>query len=319
MAHRALITGISGFVGGFLAEHLSACGDAVLGAAPNGDWLPDSPAELRDRVEIVAWDVGRDDGLSAEGRARIADFAPTCVYHLAAVSVPRDCGDAGEPAPIAKAINVEGTRRVVETAVDLPTRPRVLAVSSSHVYAPVRRNAQRVTESSPLGSRWGYGQSKLQAEEAVRRAVWERQADAIIVRAFQHTGPRQNARMMLPQWVRQFVEDDSAPIEVYTRDAWIDLTDVRDVVRAYRLLVEHGERGEVYNVGSGAPRRTGDVLEILHQMAGPHRRILELYPGVKFDPIADTARLAARTGWRPEIPLRQTVADTLAWWRAKSG
>ena len=314
MPHRTLITGLPGFVGGFLAEHLLECGDDVLGCSPDGAWEPSSPEELRDRVELLEWDLGDEAGIPAKQRQLIEDFRPDWIFHLAGLSVPGDCGQ-DEIAPQARAINVDGTRRVMELAAALPSRPRVLFVSSSHVYTPVTPETPVVDELAPLGPRRGYGRSKLAAEAEVRRAVDELGCDAVVTRSFQHTGPRQNPRMMLPQWARQFARDESDPVEVYTRDAMIDLTDVRDVVRAYRLLIERGRRGEVYNVGSGVARRSGDVLDVLRNLADPQRPIVELHPGRKQDPIANIARLVQCTAWQPMIPIETTVADTLSWWR----
>ncbi len=316
MNQHVLITGASGFVGGFLAEHLLELGQEVLGCSPDGRWIEESAESLKGRVELVPWDMSSPDGLTEEGYRRIGQFQPKAVYHLAAISIPEDCG-AAEPTPLAEAINVGGTRQVLELAARLPSRPRVLLTSTSHVYAPVGPDTPRVDENSPLGDPRGYGRTKLSAEAEVRRAVDRGECDAVIVRAFQHTGPHQNARMMLPQWAQQFADGGSEPVEVYTRDAHIDMTDVRDVVRAYRLLMEQGECGEAYNVGSGTSRRSGDLLEILHQMADPGRPIVELRPGFKQDPIADITRLTNLTGWRPEIPAEQTIADTLAYWRGK--
>jgi GDP-4-dehydro-6-deoxy-D-mannose reductase len=317
MPHRALITGISGFAGGFLAEHLLECGDEVLGCSPDGAWEQSSPEELRRRVELVAWDLGSPEGLSAAARRQIEEFRPDYIYHLAALSVPEDSGDE-EPLPAALEINVGGTRRVMELAASLPSRPRVLFISSSHVYAPVSRESPRLDETAPLGPGRAYGRTKLLAEGEVRRAIDEHGCDAVIARSFQHTGPRQSPRMMLPQWARQFAAGGSQPVEVYTLDAHIDLSDVRDIVRAYRLLMEGGRGAEVYNVGSGVSRRTGDVLELLRSLADPARPVVELRPGFKQDPIAQTARILHCTGWRARIPLETTVSDTLAWWRRLS-
>ena len=100
---------------------------------------------------------------------------------------------------------------------------------------------------------------------------------------------------------------------MHTRDARIDLADVRDVVRAYRLLVEHGRRGEVYNVGSGVQRTSGQVLDLLRGMADPERPVIELHPGPKQDPIADVTRLVDCTGWRPQIPVEKGLQATVEW------
>jgi len=316
MSDRALITGVSGFVGGFLTECLLRAGDAVLGCSPDGAWTESSPKSLENQVELLGWDLADPAAPDESVRRRIEQFRPDAIYHLAALSIPKDCGRE-EPTPLAGTINVAGTRRVLELAAGLSTRPRVLLTSSSHVYAPVSPEAPRVDENAPLGPRRGYGRTKLAAEDEVRRFVEQGLCDAVIARAFQHTGPRQSPRMMLPGWARQFADGTRRPIEVTTRDAVIDLTDVRDVVRAYRLLIEHGRRAEVYNVGSGTSRRSGDVLELLRSMAGPDRPIVELQPGYKQDPIARITRLVQLTGWRAEIPLEQTVSDTLAYWRSR--
>ena len=317
MSRPVLITGVGGFAGGFLAEHLLACGDSVLGCSPDGEWEPAGSPLIRDSVELVEWDLAADNGLADEAWRRIEAFRPGIIYHLAAMSVPQDCGTM-EPSPVALAINVGGTRRVLRLAGSLSTQPRVLFVSSSLVYAPVDFDSPKVGEDALLGPIGAYGRTKLAAEEVVGKAVQQDGRDAVIVRAFQHTGPRQNDRMMLPQWSKQFASAADGPVQIHTRDARIDVTDVRDVVRAYRLLGEHGAAGEVYNVGSGISRRTGDVVQLLRRLAGSNRKIEEIRPGSKQDPIADIDRLVELTGWRPEISLEQTVADTLGYWREQA-
>jgi len=312
MTRRALVTGVSGFVGGYLAEHLLAQGDEVLGTVPDDRPLATSAPAL-DHIAQVTWDFSGGE-VPSSARRMIQRFAPEVIYHLAALSVPEDCGSI-EPTPLAVAVNVEGTRRVLELAAALSTRPRVLVVSTCHVYAPVTPDRARVAESAPLGPASAYGRTKLAAEDLVRRVVAEGACTAMIVRGFPHTGPRQSPRMMLPEWTSQFAVPGPEPVRVHTRGARVDLSDVRDVVRAYRLLVETGVPGEAYNVGSGVERTSGEVLELLRAMAGPDRAIVELRPGFKQEPIADITRLTACTGWHPEIPLAQTVADTWAWWR----
>jgi len=227
--------------------------------------------------------------------------------------MPDDCGEE-EPSPLAVRINVDGTQRVLALAAALPSSPRVLSISSSYVYAPVTADRPRIDETWPVTPKRGYGRTKLAAEEAVRHAVVEDHVDAVIVRAFQHTGPGQSPRMMLSEWAFQFAQGGPTPVKVHTQDAWIDLTDVRDVVRAYRLLALDGERGEVYNVGSGIARRTGDILSLLPKTAQPPRPGVERRPGCKQDPSADITRLTRRTGWQPRIPLEQRVQDTFRWW-----
>ncbi len=240
---------------------------------------------------------------------------------FSAVSVPARCGDRGITR-LAEQVNVGGTRQVLKLAGQLPSRPRVLFVSSSHVYE--RKGAARglgaapkdvcLREDAPVVPATPYGMTKWKAEEAVRHALRDGTADVVVARAFQHTGPRQQEPLMLPQWIGQFIARADGPVEVHTKDAWIDFNDVRDVVRAYALLMEHGQRGEIYNVGSGVNRRTGDLLEILRRLAGPDREIVEMRPGFKQDPVADVSKLSRATGWSPRIDVEQTITDTLSAW-----
>lgn len=311
---RAFITGITGFAGGFLAEHLMACGDGVLGCSRRGEWPVWTGQELRLGVQLSSWDVGNPAAEADRIRCDLSAFSPDYIYHLAALSVPGDCGTS-DPTPRAIEVNVRGTQRVLELAASLPRPPRVLFISSSHVYSKAAKEHHFFDEAAPTNPPRAYGKTKLMAEENVRRAVEQVGLDAIIVRAFQHTGPRQEPRLMLPEWAEQFARDSQDAIQVKNLNTWIDLTDVRDVVRAYRLLAERGESGGVYNVGSGMPRRTGEILEMLVKLSGSSRPTIELEAGVeKWDPIADIRRLQAATEWRPEIDLACTVRDTLKFW-----
>lgn len=312
---RAFITGITGFAGGYLAEHLLACGDEVSGCSRRGEWPNWADDKLRHSIQLSRWDVGDVPGDDVKNS--LAAFAPDCIYHLGALSVPSDCG-AAEPTERAVEVNVRGTERLLELAASLPSKPRVVFTSTSHVYRKATKESHIFDEQTPLAPHRGYGKTKQMAEDSVRRAVLERGLDAIVVRAFQHTGPRQEPRLMLPEWVEQIAHTANHTLRVKHLHTWVDLTDVRDVVRAYRLLAERGEAGGVYNVGSGVPRRTGDIVDLLVKIAGASPKIVELQPGPeKWDPLADTSRLQRATGWRSEITLERTIADTLDYWRQR--
>ncbi|MBN2292684.1 MAG: GDP-mannose 4,6-dehydratase [Pirellulales bacterium] len=327
MSQRALITGISGFAGGFLAEHLLDAGDEVLGTSPDGQWMDSSPGGLEDRVEIIPWDLSRHSGPDLAIRRVIEHFQPEVIYHLAALSIPSDCG-LESPTDAALSVNVVGTAEVLALADSLcdsqSVPPRFLLASSSHVYRPVQFDSPMADETAPLGPLYGYGQSKLAAERLVGNVARRGRFQVVIARPFQHTGPRQSNRMMLPEWSCQLAAggDKSArdmPIEVHTLDAIVDLSDVRDVVRAYRLLLQSDRDAMIYNIGSGNARRSGDLLDLLMQFGGSRREVVELSPGAKQDPIADISRLQSETGWRPEIPIEQTVEDTLRYWQERLG
>jgi GDP-4-dehydro-6-deoxy-D-mannose reductase len=316
---NAVITGVTGFAGSYLAEHLLAEGDCLLGCSRRGTWPAFVPKSLPPAVPLLAWDLGHSAiGESAE--SQIASFRPDCIYHLAGISVPGECGEQ-LPSPRAAAVNLGGASAILELAARLPRKPRVLFVSSSHVYDRQQASLGPLNERSPIAPRRGYGWSKWLAESMSVSFARQQGIELIVARAFQHAGPRQLPRMMLPDWTQQFVGigscpvGDSNPVRVHNLSTTIDLTDVRDVVRAYRRLIEQGRPGEVYNVGSGLARQTGEVFERLRAVAGQNCRVMELYPGIQHDPVADISQLAACTHWRPIISLDQTLADTLNFWR----
>lgn len=311
---RAFVTGVTGFAGSHLAEYLLACGDEVLGCSQHAQWPRDIPEALSTRVPLLSWDL--EEGVTVAARERVAEFQPEAVYHLAAISVPADCG-SDTPTPAAWSTNVEGSRAIVEICRQLAQRPRVLFASSCYVYAPVTPEDPLVNEQSPIDPQRAYGQTKLAAERLFLDAADAGSVEAIVARAFQHVGPRQSPRMILPDWARQFAMGGDDPVRVVSFDTYLDLTDVRDIVRAYRQLLLDGSKGSVYNVGSGLNRRSGDLFEVMRRLAGPDRTVVELEPGLRQHPIADYSRLASQTGWRPEIPIEQTINDTVSYWRER--
>jgi GDP-4-dehydro-6-deoxy-D-mannose reductase len=221
---------------------------------------------------------------------------------------------------LAEEVNVAGTQHVLDLAARLPARPRVVFVSSSYVYAQQRCESpdQRMTENTPLhvplAAENGYAATKLAGEARVQEFVQAQGGDAVSARAFQHAGPRQSPRFMLAQWCEHFARRDGSPVAIRKSHAYIDLSDVRDVVRAYRLLAQRGTCGEAYNVGSGRDVRTGELFERLRSVADATRAVTVGDEAVVYAPIADISKITAATGWRPEIPIEQTIEDTYRWW-----
>lgn len=310
---RALVTGITGFAGAHLASRLVAEGDQVIGVSQSGVWPRWTPPQTQSAVRLWKWDISQPP--SPELRAFVAQFLPQVIYHLAAISTPADCGDS-QPNDRAQQVNVAGVERMIEFALSLAPAPRVVLVSSSAVYAPTGPDQPPISETWPLAPWRGYGQSKLAAERTALAAVESHSLQVIIARAFQHTGPGQSLRMILPDWAVQFARPSAAPVEVSSLDTVLDLGDVRDVARAYRLLALHGIPGEAYNVGTGQRRSGREILAMLERAAGGARPVLEREGGPKWRPVADTSKLAALCGWKPEIPLEVTVADTLTFWKS---
>ncbi len=306
---KVFITGITGFVGSYLAEHLIQQGDTVLGADLD-PWSPALASTPVAKVEVVPWDIAGN--ITETICDRVADFEPDAIVHLAAISIPADCG-VEEPTPEALATNVDGTRAVMHLAASLPSPPRVLFVSSMHVYANVKPLASVVDEHSPVNPISPYGLTKLRGENIIHEAANEDGIEAVIVRAFQHSGPRQGPRLMLADWVKQVIHHKSNLLKLRRREVRTDITDVRDIVRAYRLLLEKGTPGATYNVGSGVLQRGEDILDLLFEVRPPRLPVEELSPGEQWRPVADITKIMKETGWSPRIPLRNTLTDMIEW------
>lgn len=312
---KALITGITGFVGGHLAQHLLLAGDEVLGASQNGAWS----AEFSLPIPIVACDLAFD--LAPDFIAAVDAFAPEVIYHLAAFSIPGDCAattsdTGGDPNAAAINMNVAGVARVIRLASNLRKRPRIIFTSSGHVYGPVDVDRPVVDEDQPCVPRSAYGRTKLAAEDLCYKAVRDDGADIVIVRSFPQAGARQDPRLMLAEWSRALAGD--APELLVGNDAvTVDLVDVRDAVRALRLLALHGASGSAYNVGSGTTRTTGELLAMLQRTAGDSRPVRARSHERCSDAVADIRRLQAATGWKPEIEIERTVADVWNYWRER--
>ena len=295
---RAFLTGAGGFVGGYLAAHLEEAGDTVVGAG--------------DEVDVTDADLVR----GAVEAAR-----PDAVYHLAAASHVADSWSA--PAEVLR-VNALGTLHVL-LACEAAGVDRVVVVGSAEEYGLVPPDRVPIDESAPLRPVSPYGASKAAAEVVALQTHLARGLGVLLVRAFNHLGPGQSDRLVasaLAAQVARNERDGTDVVRVGDLSPRRDFTDVRDVVRAYRLLVERGEPGEAYNVCRGEDVAIQDVADHLLGLAARPMR-LEVDPE-RLRPVdlpvllGDPSKLRAATGWVPEIPLERTLADVLAWWRARA-
>jgi GDP-4-dehydro-6-deoxy-D-mannose reductase len=292
---RALITGGLGFVGRHLADHLHAAGDEVVSL---------------DRHSTPSIDI-TDAKRTA---AAVAEARPDAVYHLAGWA---DVGGSWKDPRTVLRVNGEGTLNVLE-ACRAAGVARVLAVASADVYGVVTEAELPLDEQAPLRPTSPYAASKLAADALAQQAFLGHGLGVIRVRPFNHLGPGQAEQFVasaLAARIARAERDDVDHIVVGNLEARRDFTDVRDIVRAYRLLVERGAPGEVYNVCSGRDLAIQDLADLLVGLA---TRPIELRPDPELMRPADlpvlrgdASKLAAATGWAPEIPIEQTVADLL--------
>ena len=297
---RALITGGKGFVGHWLAEHLASRGDDVA-------------------ICDIETDVADQDALDPV----VAAAAPDAVYHLAALT---HVGESWEvPAEVLR-VNVLGTAAVLAAARRLANAPTVLVVSSAEVYGIVAEGDLPLTEAQPLSPVTPYAASKAAAEQVALQAWRGYGQPVVVVRPFNHVGPGQAPTFAVSALARRIVEARRAgqpTLPVGSLTTRRDFTDVRDVVRAYRLLIEGGEPGTVYNVCSGHDVAVAEVAARLLSLAGTELELVTdpaLVRPVDVPVLrGDPGKLEGVTGWKPEIPLDDTLADVLAYWEERSG
>lgn len=312
-AHRhtgngpVLITGAAGFAGGHLLERLSGRHELIAWARS----VP--PPEL---ASLARWQ--QVDLLDRERvRALVRDVRPSVVYHLAGVSQVADSFvDASKPL----SVNILGTHYLFDALRRAGVAGRVVLTSSATVYGSADTP---LTEESPLAPASPYGLSKLAQEQLALRAVSEDGLAVVVARAFNHTGPRQTPSFMAPTVARQIAMIERGLLEPIIRIGNTaprrDISDVRDVVRAYEALMQTGLPGEIYNVASGEGRTVGEILAALTSRSRVPVR-------TEVDParlraadapilVGDSTRLRQTTGWRPEISFDRLIDDLLDYWR----
>ena len=313
---RALVTGISGFVGGHLAEHLLSLGDEVVGLSNAGRW-PEALAHLAGRVRIGPCDLaGVSQGTMTD---RLALDRPEVVYHLAAQANPQ--ASVADPRGT-WALNLGGTLTLLEAVKASGLEARVVLVGSGVCYGNPAPEHMPVSESCPLRPNNPYSASKGAADLLGVQHYLAHGTDVVMARPFNHAGPRQSSTYVLGALARQVAEVEAGRkprVEVGNLDVVRDFTDVRDVVRAYRLLATSGAPGEIYNLGSGRGTRLSDALEILRGLAGVPIEVFvdpaRVRPVDQPLLVADPSKLRAATGWEPRHSIEQTLADMLDDWR----
>ena len=316
---RALVTGAAGFAGSHLVELLLARGFAVQGLVFPGGPVGNLEAVERDpRLTMVEADLRDAERVSAV----IETARPDQIYHLAAESsVGQSLHD---PRPAFRA-NTFGSLHVMEAVRRAGLPARVLVVSSAEVYGESADRNHKLHETEPLRPVTPYGASKAAAEIIARRYAMEWGLMVVRVRPFPHTGPRHDPRFAFSDWARQLVEIEAGRLPPRLRvgnlDICRDISDVRDVVEGYVRALTHGRPGSVYNLCSGRGHVLHDVLDQLIGLAGlqvtvekgADRLRARDIPALVGSPEA----LRARTGWEATIPLAQTLADLLAYWRQR--
>jgi GDP-4-dehydro-6-deoxy-D-mannose reductase len=298
---RVLITGASGFAGSWLARACAADGDEVVEVSRRG---------------AVALDIRDVDALTA----LIADTRPEAIYHLAALS---HVGRSWQDPAATLDTNATGAVSVLEALTAAAPDARVVWVSSGEIYGSPA--GLPITEDAALQPENPYAVSKAAGDLLAGVYAQARGLDLVRARAFAHAGPGQRPIFLISSLAKQAATakvEGAQRLEIRTGRAETrrEVTDVRDVVRAYRLLADPAVPAGIYNVCSGVSSSTADRVAAVGRAIGPIEVEHVVDPAlVRAREVPDLrgsyAKLEAATGWRPQVPLEQTLVDTIAWWQ----
>lgn len=315
---RVLITGIGGFAGSHLTDLLVADDDSEVVGVLRPGGSRDNIAHHGERLTLLEGDLTDEQAV----RRVVAEALPERVYHLAAqASVAASWAD---PVGTVQA-NVLSQLYLLRTVMELCPQARVLVVGSADEYGRVSPDALPVTEANSLQPTNPYALSKVSQDLMGGMFCHSHGLHVVRVRPFNHIGPRQRTGFVVPDFSRQIARIEAglqAPtLKVGNLAARRDFCDVRDVVRAYRLALESGEKGAVYNICLGTSVPIQALLDRLLALArveiAVERDPTRMRPSDQPNVVGSAALLNYVTGWRPLVPLAQSLEDTLEYWRAR--
>lgn len=301
---RALITGSTGFVGGHLRAELVSAGYEVYGIG------------TRESADTNYYQVDITD--EAAARAAVAACAPTHIFHLAGVSSLL----ASEQDPVmAMRVNADGAEHILRSALQVDPPPKVLLVSTVHVYG--EPEYLPIDEQHPLRGTGAYAQSRM-AQEIVGQRYMP-QLPIVIARSFNHTGPEQTDHFVISKIMHQIAEiaqGTREDLELGNIDIRRDLSDVRDVVRIYRLLLEQSKMGIITNVCRGSSVSLKEVIEAGKKIAGLAHVAVRVNPTLIRvndvpDLYGDIKFLNSLIHYTPRFSLEETLREVYQYWQAK--
>jgi GDP-4-dehydro-6-deoxy-D-mannose reductase len=314
---RVLITGFAGFAGGHLATYLSQ--DKTLTLYGVDRYPPTRlPPDLQESVTCFVGDLQSE----AFVREVLREVRPDVIYHLAGQAfVPTAWSGPWETFQN----NVLPQFHLFKGVIELDLHPRFLSVTSGKLYGYVPPELMPIKESTPLRPDNPYDLSKVTQDLMAQQYYLSHKLSIVRARPFNHIGPRQSPNFVTAAFARQIAMAEaglSQPVvKVGNLSAARDFTDARDVARAYAMLIQKGRPGEAYNIGSGRAVEVQHILDVLVGLSSI-KVIVEQDPArmrPADQPISygDISKIKAEVGWQPEIPLEQSLADILAYWRAE--
>ena len=307
-----LVTGGTGFAGSHLLEALAARGYQNLHTTSFGSKLNLPTVQ----VQTHTVDLTQADAV----RKLLETIRPTHIYHLASFAV---VGSSFDKAESILQNNISLQFNLLESIRTICPDARVLTIGSAEEYGNVLQgNPSAISETAPLNPINPYAVSKVSQDLLAGSYFLAHKLNIVRARPFNHIGERQSPDFAIPSFAKQIVAIERGhqhSLTVGNLQAVRDFTDVKDMVQAYMLLMEHGQIGEVYNIGSGRGYTISEVLEKLCSLASTHITVTS--DAAKLRPldvpvtVADNRKIAA-LGWQPTIPLEQTLLRILNYWRS---
>ncbi len=317
MFRKVLITGITGFAGSFLAEHLLAQKEYII----SGTYLTSASlanvVHIKKDLNLVLINLLDKDKVFE----LVSKIKPDLIFHLAALSSPSDSFKS----PAETITNNVAAQVNLLEAVRLKNliNSRILITSSADIYGVVSEKDLPIDESTPFMPANPYAVSKITQDFLALQYFISYKLNIIRVRPFNHIGPRQAPGFVVSDFAKRIAQIETVAekpiLRVGNLNAKRDFTDVRDMVDAYILALEKGSVGSVYNIGSGKAYSIEEILNILLSMA---KVKITVEVDSKLIRPSDTPKLICNnnkfmqtTGWKPTIPIEQTLKDTLDYWR----
>lgn len=308
---KGLVIGAAGFVGNYLINEM--CCNNIEAYATK---LPHEKFE-NPNAKVLDLDIMNKDAIVS----LLFEVRPDYIFHLAAQS---SVGLAWKNPGLTVDVNIKGSLNVMDALRELFYKPRVLMIGSGEEYGHIQPDETPIAENNLL--RPGNIYAATKACQNMIGSIYSKAYDLelVLVRAFNHIGPGQAPMFVVSDFCKQVAEIEKGlrePVmKVGNLAAKRDFTDVRDVVKAYVKLVQLGKSGETYNVGRGDAREIREILDMIVSMSEEKINV-EIDPN-KIRPVdvpvieADITKLTQLTGWTPQIPLEQTIKETLDYWRA---
>lgn len=310
---KAFITGISGFAGSFLSEHLLEKGYQV-----GGTYLSEESLELlpnKDKLDLYKLNL-LDENKTKE---IIEKEKPDCLFHLAALISPKASFDNPKETFVN---NICAEINILEAVKKNALETKILIVSSGEVYGLVSKEDLPIDEETPFNPTNPYAVSKLAQDFLGLQYFLSHKLNTIRVRPFNHAGPRQTPIFVIGAFAKGIAEiekERKSVLNVGNIKSKRDFSDVRDMVKGYALAVEKGQIGEVYNLGGGKSFAISQILEMLISLSTSKIEVVEdsslMAPSDNPELVCDYSKFEQKTGWKPQIPIEKTLKDTLDYWR----